>query len=501
MSKELLKMEKICKTFSGVIALNDVDFSVNEGEIRCLIGANGAGKSTLMKVLSGAYTKTSGKIFFNGQEIDKADPKAIRDLGVAIIYQELSIIDSLSVGENIFLNNKKYFKKNSVINWKEINEDAKKLLEAYDIKINPNILVENLSIGHKQLIEIIKAIATDAKLIVMDEPSATLSKKEYKTLLNIINKLHDNNITIIFISHRLEELYEIGETVSVLKNGEHVFTGSLKTLHIDDLVKYMIGKTVINERKISNPNYKNNKNILEIKNITTHKLQDLSLNIKKGEIRGIYGLVGSGRSEILHAIYGVDKINSGYISINDNKIINYKPHQAIKAGIGLLPEDRKTKGIIVDLPVWENIIMVAIKKFLSHYLLNYKKINDESNSFITQLQIKTPNKDTLVRNLSGGNQQKVVIAKWLIQNCEILLVDEPTQGIDVGVKAEIYEILRNLAKQGKTIIIVSSELDELISVSNNISVMYEGKLIKTFEDNEIESNTIQECAITGRINK
>ncbi len=499
MNKEILKMEKICKTFSGVVALKDVDFSVNEGEIRCLIGANGAGKSTLMKVLSGAYQKTSGKIFFNNIEIDKADPKAIRDLGIAIIYQELSIIDSLTVAENIFLNNSKYFKRNSIIKWNEINKDASELLKSYDIEIEPTTLVKNLSIGHKQLIEIIKAIATDAKLIVMDEPSATLSKKEYKTLLSIINKLHANKITIIFISHRLEELYEIGETVSVLKNGEHVFTGSLKTLDINSLVKYMIGKTVVNERKILNQDYVNNKKIIELKNINTNKLKNLSLDIKKGEIRGIYGLVGSGRSEILHAIYGVDKIISGDIIKNNKAITHQKPHQAIKEGIGLLPEDRKTKGIIVDLPVWENIIMVAIKKFSKNHFLNYKKINIESNNYISQLQIKTPNKETLVKNLSGGNQQKVVIAKWLIEDCEILLVDEPTQGIDVGVKAEIYDILRDLSVKGKTIIIVSSELDELISVSNNISVMYEGKLVKTFTTNEIDSNAIQECAITGRI--
>jgi ABC-type sugar transport system ATPase subunit len=260
----------------------------------------------------------------------------------------------------------------------------------------------------------------------------------------------------------------------------------------------MIGHTVINERKIVNENYIKNDNILELQNIHTHKLENVTLNIKKGEIRGIYGLVGSGRSEILHAIYGVDTILDGQITINKKLIKNYKPYEAIKAGIGLLPEDRKTRGIIIDLPVWENIIMVAIRKFLHHGILNYKKVNKESDGYIKQLQIKTPNKETLVRNLSGGNQQKVVIAKWLLEDCEILLVDEPTQGIDVGVKAEIYDILRLLAEKGKTIIIVSSELDELISVSNNISVMYEGKVIKTYSSEEIDSNNIQECAITGR---
>lgn len=497
MDNIILKMENIYKIFSGVIALKDVTFSVKKGEIRCLIGANGAGKSTLMKVLSGAYSKSSGHIFFNGKEIEKADPKNIRDLGIAVIYQELSIIDSLSVAENIFLNNPKYFK-SSFINWKEINKDAEELLNLYEINIDPTTLVGDLSIGHKQLIEIVKAIATDAMLIVMDEPSATLSKKEYKTLLNIIKKLHQREITIIFISHRLEELYEIGQTVSVLKNGEHVFTGDLAKLNIDGLVKYMIGHTVINDRKIVNGNYYKNDSILKLTNIHTKKLDNVSLNIKQGEIRGIYGLVGSGRSEILHAIYGVDKIIDGQITIKNNPIKNYKPYEAIKKGIGLLPEDRKTRGIIIDLPVWENIIMVAIKKFLHKGFIDYKQVSEESDKYIKQLQIVTPNKETLVRNLSGGNQQKVVIAKWLLEDCEILLVDEPTQGIDVGVKVEIYDIIRLLAQNGKTIIIVSSELDELISVSNNISVMYEGKLIKTFTSDEIDSNNIQECAITGR---
>lgn len=496
MDNTILQMTNITKRFPGVKALDSVDFSVKRGEVRGLAGANGAGKSTLMKVLSGAHQMDSGSIVFDGTEMVNPDTRYCRDLGIAVIYQELSLVDSMSVAENIFLNNYHGKMPVSPIDWKGLEEKARVLLKDFALDINPSTLVKDLSIGHRQLVEIVKAIAIDAKLIVMDEPSATLSKEEFEALMQIIKVLKSKGITIIYITHRLEEFYMIGDSITVLRDGKHEFTGSLSTVPQAELVKLMIGHNVIPFMKKTQT--KGQEVVLSLDNVSTNAIKNVSMEIKKSEIRGIYGLVGSGRTEVLRAIYGVDKLVEGKIIYKGAPVAFQHPHQAIKQGIGLLPENRKTQGLITIHPVWENATLVSLDKFLRRGVLQYRRIFRRVDEYTDKLAVKTPSIDAKINTLSGGNQQKVVIAKWLIKDCDLLLVDEPTQGIDVGAKAEIYAILEDLALKGKTIIVVSSELEELLAVSNNISVMYENRLVQTFTSDEFDATKIQECAITGR---
>lgn len=497
MEQTILQMTNITKRFPGVKALDCVEFSVKRGEVRCLAGANGAGKSTLIKILSGAHSKDSGSIIFDGMEITNPDTRYCRNLGIAVIYQELSLVDSMSVAENIFLNNYHEKQSRGFIDWKDLEEKASLLLKDFSLDINPSTLVKDLSIGHRQLVEIVKAIAIDAKLIVMDEPSSTLSKEEFESLMQIIKVLKEKGITIIYITHRLEEFYMIGDSITVLRDGKHEFTGSLATISQNELIKLMIGHNVIPFLKKTQT--KGQEVMLTLKNVSTSAIKNISMEIRKSEIRGIYGLVGSGRTEVLRAIYGVDKVDEGSIIYKGVPVAFQHPHQAIKQGIGLLPENRKAQGLITIHPVWENATLVSLEKFLKRGILQYRRIYHRVDEYKEKLAIKTPSIDAKINTLSGGNQQKVVIAKWLIKDCDLLLVDEPTQGIDVGAKAEIYSILEDLALQGKTIIVVSSELEELLAVSNNISVMYENRLVRTFTSDEFDANKIQECAITGRL--
>jgi ABC-type sugar transport system ATPase subunit len=496
MSDHILVMEGITKSFPGVRALRSVDFAVERGEVHCLIGANGAGKSTLMKILSGAYHLDEGKVKFDGEDLKKIDTETARRKGIAVIYQELSLVDSMSVAENIFLNNYRIVGAKSFVNWRSLNEKAKNYLHEFNIDIPPESLAGDLSIGHRQLVEILKAVACQAKLIVMDEPSATLSKDEFKALLRIIETLKKRGITIIYISHRLEELFIVGDSLTILRDGARVFSGPIAGIDMGTLVRLMVGHDVVQlERR---PAVSGQPTVIELDSVTTDVLKNVSLKVQRSEILGLYGLIGSGRSEVLRAIYGVDRIKSGEIRYHGSTLAVRSPHEAIGKGIGLLPENRKIQGLVLGLPLWENFSMVSITKFLQLGFIRYRKLFDSCKSYVEKLSIRTPSIGVLVGNLSGGNQQKVVISKWLVNDCDLLLVDEPTQGIDVGAKAEISGILDSLSNNGKTIIIVSSELGELLSVANTISVMYEGRLIQTFTGDEINEHKIQECAITGR---
>ncbi|MGI5173743.1 sugar ABC transporter ATP-binding protein [Treponema sp. OMZ 840] len=497
MENKILRMEGISKSFPGVKALSNVDFSVKRGEVRCLIGANGAGKSTLMKILSGAYQRDAGRIFLNDREIEVLNTQIAIEAGIAVIYQELSLIDSLTVAENIFLNNYANVTTGKFLDWKKMNDKTLELLREFNITISPASLAGDLTIGHRQLVEILKAVARDAKIIVMDEPSATLSKDEYTSLLRIIEALKQKEITIIYISHRLEELFDVGDSVTILLDGNHIATISMQEITQEEIVRLMIGHEV--KSFFRKQKKQTTETILELCNVTTKSITEVNLKIKKSEIHGIYGLVGSGRTEVLNSIFGIDPVLSGEIIYENKKINNKNPYNAIKKEMGLVPENRKKQGLVLGLPVWENSSLAGIKNFLRFGVIQYGKIYAATEKYIKKLSIKTPGINNEVSTLSGGNQQKVVLSKWLIKQCNLLLVDEPTQGIDIGAKAEIYEILEDLADKGKTIIIVSSELNELLSVASAISVMYEGKLVKTFDDHELDATKIQECAITGRI--
>lgn len=495
MSEPILEMKQINKGFPGVQALSDVDFTVDRGEVHCLIGANGAGKSTLMKILAGAYPKDSGTVTFDGVELKNGNTLDAKKNGISVIYQELSLVNELSVTENILINNMP--RKFGKIDWKESNRIAQRLVDQLNLNIDVHAKAGDLSIGSRQLVELMKCLACDSKLIVMDEPSATLSQSEFDTLMKAIADLKEKGMTIVYISHRLEELFIVGDRVTILKDGKNVAVCELGNINQDQLVEYMIGHK-IEARRYESTTENDNEVVLETKNFNNKNLDNVSLKLHKGEIIGMYGLVGAGRTEFLRAIYGADKIDSGELFIHGEPHKPKDPRTSIKNGIGMLPENRKMQGLVLDLPVWENMIMVAAKDFVGKGILNYKKVTKECQAYIDSLSIKTPSEKTPTVSLSGGNQQKVILAKWLLQNSDILLVDEPTQGIDVGVKDEIYKILRQAAEDGHSIIIASSELEELVGVCDRIIAMHHGKIVADFGKDDLDEVAILQYAVAGR---
>lgn len=494
----ILEMKNIVKEFPGVKALDHVDFRVCPGEVHCLIGANGAGKSTLMKILSGAYTEDEGEIYFDSKLLSGHGTQKRRKEGIAVIYQELSLFHELTVGENVFINNYPRLATGG-IHWKKVYEDTQKLADQLNIRISAKSTVSSLNIGQRQLTEIMKALAQNAKLIVMDEPSSTLSKSEFDILVKVIADLKKQGITIIYISHHLEELFIVGDRITVLRDGQFIVCKDTGELTEHNLAEYMTGidlSKIQAEKGEIHPF--SQEVVLELKNLSNDIDKDINLNLHKGEVLGLYGLVGSGRSEILESIFGVRNITAGKMLLNGKDISIKNTRQAILHRIGLAPENRKTQGLVLPLPVWENMCMVSISKFLKKGWIRYKDISAECELHKTKLSIKTPSIQTLTQTLSGGNQQKVILSKWLMQDCDILLLDEPTQGIDVVAKEEIYKLIREITKTGKSIIIVSSELQELLRICDNIHVMYDGRQVFTASKANFNQEQILHASVIGR---
>jgi ribose transport system ATP-binding protein len=488
-------MKGITKSFPGVNALKKVDFEVLEGEVHCLIGANGAGKSTLMKILSGAYTKDEGEIFFAGKSVNITNPTDSRKLGISIIYQELSLVSSLSAAENIFLGNHLQTA-SCLVDWRSINRLAQQMIDEMGIDIDVKKPVSTLSMGKRQIIELAKALASNAKLVIMDEPSATLSGEEFETLVRVIKDLKAKGFTVIYISHRLEELFRVGDRVTVLRDGAYVGTRYLKEMSQDDLVEMIIGYSLSKqERKCGEIS---GEKLLSIENISTPRLHSVSLVVHKGEILGLYGLVGSGRTEVLRVIYGADRPQTGTIVFNGKNVQLRSPVDSLKLGIGMVPENRKTQGLIMDLPVWENAALPSLKNFSRLGKIQYRSLFKAVQEQVKKLRVATPSIKTSVKNLSGGNQQKVVVAKWLLKKSELLLFDEPTQGIDIGAKEEIYGIIKEVAQMGFGVLVASSELSELMHVCDRILVMFNGEVSGQFTRDSYQEEEILKCAVTGR---
>lgn len=493
----ILEMRKIDKLFPGVKALDQVDFSVRRGEVHCLIGANGAGKSTLMKVLSGAYVEDAGEIIFDGEKLKPHGTLERKKKGISVIYQELSLVNELTVGENVYINN--YPKtKFGTVDWKEVYRRTQAIADDMNMKIDVRAKVSDLNIGQRQMTEIMKALAGNAKLIVMDEPSSTLSKREFETLIGLIKDLKEKGITLIYISHHLEELFIVGDRITILRDGTFVACRNASEINEDDLVEYMTGAKVSTQKIYDNPQPLNEEKVLEVKNLCNQKVSNISFDLHKGEVLGLYGLVGAGRTEVVRSIFGADSYSAGEIRLHGKPVHFRHTGEAIANGIGLIPENRKTQGLVQILPVWENMTMVALDKCKKNGLVNYKIIQETCQQYKKNLNVKTPSIKTIIQNLSGGNQQKVIIAKWLLRNCDILLIDEPTQGIDVMVKEEIYKIIRGLAEQGKSMIVVSSELDELLRICDNIIVMFDGHQIMTSSKENFNPDKILQVSVTGR---
>jgi ABC-type sugar transport system ATPase subunit len=500
-NENILEMKKIVKIFPGVKALDQVDFNVKRGEVHCLIGANGAGKSTLMKVLSGAYTEDKGEIYLDSQLLKSHGTEKRRKEGISVIYQELSLFNELTVGENVYINNYPQTTLGAV-DWKKVYSKTQALADGLNIHINAKAKVSSLNMGQRQLTEIMKALACDAKLIVMDEPSSTLSQSEFEILVNVIQDLKEKGITIIYISHHLEELFTVGDRITVLRDGKFVVCRDVTELTENSLVEYMTGITISQiEHEETEIHQVSSEVVLELNKVSNYKVSDISFKLHKGEVLGLYGLVGAGRTEILQSVFGLKPCTKGEILIH-GEAVNFKSSQeAIQHKIGLAPESRKTQGLVLLLPVWENMSMVALSRFKKKGKINYQSIDEECKDYVQKLNIKTPAIQTPTCNLSGGNQQKVILAKWLMKDCDILLLDEPTQGIDVVAKEEIYKLIRDMTNMGKSVIVVSSELQELLRVSDNIHVIYDGRQVMTTNKANFNADQILHASVIGRSTK
>ena len=489
----ILTMEGIDKSFPGVHALDHVNLELRKGEVHALMGENGAGKSTLMKVLTGIYTKDSGTITYEGKEVEFHGPKEAQEAGIVIVHQELNMMNHLTVAQNIFIGRE--FMKGGIIDDAKMNEESRKLFDQLGIKIDPTEKMGNLTVGKQQMCEIAKAISHKAKVIIFDEPSAALTEAEIEELFKIIRDLRDKQLGIIYISHRMDEIKVITDRVTVMRDGGYVGTLITEDCTKDDIINMMVGRVIYEDPKTQSMVPPDAPVVLKVEHLNAGKMvQDVSFELHKGEILGFSGLMGAGRTETARALFGADPKESGDIYVNGTKVDIKSPKDAVALGIGYLSEDRKRYGIVVDKSVAENSTMAHLKNFVKGLFIDKKKEEDATQDYIKRLNTKTPSTDQLVVNLSGGNQQKVVLAKWLVKDCDILIFDEPTRGIDVGAKSEIYHLMNELVAQGKSIIMISSEMTEILRMSDRIVVMCEGKKTAEIDIAEATQENIMHAA-------
>lgn len=470
----LLEMKGITKKFPGVLALDKASFNLRKGEVHALIGENGAGKSTLIKILSGAYQMDEGEIIINNEKVSIQNPGEAQELGISVIYQEFNLIPYLTVAENIFLG-RESMKNRCLIDTKDIIDNSKKILDDLDLGLAPDKIVNELGVAKQQMVEVAKALSMNSRIIVMDEPTAALGDHEIEQLFKTIKELKKRGISIIYISHRIEELWEIADRVTVLRDGQYIATTDIKEINKDKLIKQMVGRDLTEQFPVRKSAV--GQEILRVDGLSQEGLlKDISFNLKKGEVLGFAGLVGSGRTELMRCIFGVDKYNDGKIFIDNKEVSINNPKAAIRQGIGFITEDRKSQGLILVRSIKENITITDLNQVIDNGFINYKEEQKLTEDFINKLKIKTPSIEQEVRYLSGGNQQKVVLAKWLLQEAKILIFDEPTRGIDVGAKKEVYNLINSLVQNGVGVIMVSSELPEVMGMSDRILIMSHGRI-------------------------
>ena len=495
--KVVLKAEKINKSFPGVKVLSDVSFDLEEGDVHILLGENGAGKSTLMKIFSGLYSVDSGDIYVNGEKVTIRNTKDSQNLGISIIYQEFDLVPYLTVAQNIFLG-REPLKKDGSINQGEMRKKSREYLEFLRANIDVDAKVCTLGVAQQQLVEVAKAVSQDAKILIMDEPTATLSDSEIERLFETIRRLQQNKVSIIYISHRLQELKQIGTRVTVLRDGMTICTEDIQKISMDELVHRMVGREV-SQKRVRLQNTATEEVALKVSHLNRKGiLHDISIQVHKGEIVALAGLVGAGRTELVHAIFGIDKIDSGQVEILGKEIEKPTPGKCVKSGLGLLPESRKENGLSLTLPIYQNTSQAAMEKLTRHGILNLKKEREVAKKYIRQMNIVCTGPDIEPLYLSGGNQQKVVIGKWLFTESDVLIFDEPTRGIDVGAREEIYHIIDDLAKKGTAILVISSDLPEVLTISDRIYVMREGRIAGELNCDSATQELIMGYASGGR---
>jgi ribose transport system ATP-binding protein len=495
MDEVLVSMEGINKSFPGVNALINAKFELRAGEVHALVGENGAGKSTLMKVLAGVYTKDSGHIYYKGKEVEIHNPRAAQHLGISIIHQELNLMPHLTLAQNIFIGREPVTRLKFILDEKSINQKTQELFDMMRLKLDPRTKVGDLTVAKQQMVEIAKAISFNSEVLIMDEPTAALTDTEIDELFRLIRELRERGVGVVHISHRLEELKQISDRITVMRDGHYIDTILTKEATIDQIINMMVGRTIF-ETSPEVPEVRSEKIVLEVKNLNRgNVIKDVSFNLKQGEILGFSGLVGAGRTEVARAIFGADPYDSGEIYVNGQKVDIKSPQDAVGNSIAYLSEDRKRYGLALGMDCENNIVLATFNTLLGALgWVNSTKARSIAEHFVKALSIKTPSLQQLVKNLSGGNQQKLVIGKWLAKDTNILIFDEPTRGIDVGAKSEIYRLLNDLAQQGKSIIMISSELPEVLRMSHRVVVMCEGQITGELDYTEATQESIMKFA-------
>ncbi|MBN9646935.1 sugar ABC transporter ATP-binding protein [Terrisporobacter glycolicus] len=486
MENYILRLEKITKEYGGVRALEDVSLQFEKGKIHSIVGENGAGKSTFIKIITGAHKQTSGKLIYKGKEITNNSPSSSMKNGIGCVYQELNVIPHLTISENIFYGYEK--KQGLFLDKNSMKKKSQEILRELGVNLDVNKLVKDIGIGNQQIVEISKSLIRNVEVLILDEPTASLTKKEIENLFFILHKLKDNGVTIIYISHRLDEVLQISDTISVFRDGQLIVNEKNENMNQNTIIKHMVGRD-LNITKYSK-DYSGEEVVLKVDNISSEYVKNISFELKRGEILGVAGLVASGRTELANAIFGVDKVTEGEIYIENKKVKINCPSDAIKHGLGFITEDRKDTGLMLEMNITDNASISSLDNLTKGLFIDKQNQKSKVEEILSTMKLKYSSLKEHVNNLSGGNQQKVVIGKWLLTNSDIIIFDEPTRGIDVSAKEEVYKIIENLAQNKKSIIMISSEVEEIFRMSNRILVMSNGRLVSEYKNGDVSSQQI-----------
>ena len=489
-----LKIESVSKSFPGVQALDNVSMKISAGKVHALMGENGAGKSTLIKILAGAYSKDTGNILFDENKLNIRNPNDSLNYGIKVVYQEISLISEFSVAENIFLDN---FPTNSlgVMNWNKLYNDTEELFNRVGFNLNPKSKISDLSISQQQMVEIARAVFKNASVVIMDEPTSSLTPNEIEKLFTVIKNLKQNNIAILYVTHKIDEIFKIADEVTVLRDGQHISNKLISETNEELIIKDMVGRTV-NATFERPKDISRAKSVLKVKQISSkNKIKNVSFDLHEGEILGFFGLMGAGRTELAKAIFGYDKITEGQIEINNNIYKSFNTSTMVNNGIGYITEDRKGEGIVKDMNLRENMSLPSLKIFEDLFVINQKKEKKAADEYIKKFSVKTPSSERLITLLSGGNQQKVLVSRWLIRELKIIILDEPTRGVDIGAKTEVLSLINDLAKQGLSVLLMTSEMNDLLSLSDRILVMADGKISKEFYRGQVTQEEIFKASV------